>query len=116
MNPETFVSRIRSAVVDQNLATYRELFESTSPDAANDPYWKRALTLYKALSEPQRTVLLEIMRQASVDSVSNIFGILDGSSTLDGAQENFVLTSNADNRKINGQLQDLFLGADENGR
>jgi putative transposase len=115
MNPETFVARVRSTIVDQNVAAYKELFQSTAPETAKDSHWRRALTLYTALSEPERAVLFEIMRQTTIDSVSNVLGILDGTSMIGESQEAFVLTT-SDNQKINGNLQDLFLEAEENYR
>jgi hypothetical protein len=116
MTPETFVSEIRSAVVQQNAAIYKDLFESTTPEAAHDPYWKRALTLHRSLSEADRTVLFEIMRQVTVDTVSNLFAILDGVSALAGLPENFVLTSQSDHRKLNGSLKDMFLEEEQGTR
>jgi hypothetical protein len=116
MTPENFVSQVRSAVVQQNVTIYRELFESTTPESVSDAYWKRALTLHRSLSDGDRAVLFEIMRQVTVDTVSNLFGVLDGASALECPREEFVLTSRPDNRKINGNLQDLFLEAEERER
>ena len=116
MTPEHFVSQVRSVVVQQNAAIYKDLFESTTPESASDAYWKRALTLHGSLSDADRAVLFEIMRQVTVDTVSNFFGILDGASALEGPREDFVLTSQPDNRKLNGNLQDLFLEAEERER
>jgi hypothetical protein len=112
MTSEDFVAQIRSAVVEQNVASYKQVFESTPPERASDPYWKRALTLYRSLDEPSRLVLLEIMRQAAVDTVSNLFGILDGSNAVD-PREDYVLATATNPQKINGDLQDLFLEAEE---
>lgn len=116
MTPEKFVSQVRSTVVDQNVAIYKELFESTAPEAASDLYWKRALTLYRSLGEADRLVLFEIMRQAAVDAVSNIFAILDGVSAIEGLPESFSLMAVSDHQKINGNLQDLFLESDAGNR
>ena len=116
MTPEDFVSKVRAAVVQEIATTYRDLFESSAPEGASDAYWKRALTLHRSLSEADRAVLFEIMQQVSVDTVSNLFGILDGASVLEGPREDFVLMSQADNRKLNGNLQDLFLEAEERER
>jgi hypothetical protein len=116
MTPENFVSKVRSAVVQQNAAIYKDLFESTTPENASDAYWKRALTLHRSLSDADRAILFEIMRQVTVDTVSNLFGVLDGASALEGPREDFVLTSQPDNRKLNGSLQDLFLEAEERDR
>jgi hypothetical protein len=116
MTPENFISQVRSVVVQQNASIYKDLFESTTPEGASDAYWKRALTLHRSLSDAERAVLFEIMRQVSVDTVSNLFGIIDGASALEGPREDFVLTSQPDNRKLNGNLQDLFLEAEERER
>ncbi|MDX2080386.1 MAG: hypothetical protein SFU53_06335 [Terrimicrobiaceae bacterium] len=116
MTPENFVTQLRKAVVDENIAIYRDLFESTAPDAASDPYWKRALSFYDSLDEAGRRVLFEIMRQTSVDTVSNLLAVLDGVSALDSAREDFVLRTSSDPQQINGSLQDLFLEADERNR
>ena len=112
MTPESFVSQVRSAVVQHNVTIYKDLFESTTPESASDTYWKRALTLHRSLSDGDRAVLFEIMRQVTVDTVSNLFGLLDGASALEGPREVFVLTSQPDDRKLNGNLQDLFLEAE----
>ena len=116
MNPHSFISRVRSAVVDQNSAADRDLLESTTVEAATDPYWKRLLTLYHALSSEQKSVFVEVMRQVRIDTVSEILGILDGSCALEGSREDFVLTTTSDSQKLNGDLQDLFLEADERDR
>jgi hypothetical protein len=116
MTPESFVSHVRSAIVEQSAATYRHMFESFTPETAPDPLWKRALALHRSLSEPERSVLVELMRQASVDTVSNLFGVLDGSTSLADSREEFVLLSKPDNQLLSGNLQDLFLEADERER
>ena len=116
MKPEDFATQLRDAVVQQNATIYKDLFASTPIDSASDPYWKRALALHAALTPEQRAVLFEIMRQTMVDTVSNVFAILDGVSSLDGSRESFVLNSKTDPQKINGNLQDLFLEIEERER
>ncbi len=113
MTPEQFVSGMRSAIVEANAVIYMNLLESMTVRTAKDSYWKRVLALYASLSEADRVVLFEIMRQSTVDALSNVFGILDGSSSLGNKQENFTLTSEDDNQKLNGSLQDIFLAMEE---
>ena len=115
MTPQNFITQVHSVVVQQNLSIYKDLFESTTPDSANDPYWNRALALHHSLNDADRIVLYEIMRQVTVDTVSNLFGILDGVSALGGPHEDFMLTSQPDKQKLNGNLQDLFLETEEKG-
>lgn len=113
MTPEDFVNKIRGAVIDSNSDADKIMLESTSIDFATDPYWKRLLGLYGSLNAEQRAIILETMRQVRVDTVSEIFGILDGSSALEGPREDFVLTTIQDDQELNGDLQALFLELEE---
>ena len=57
------------------------------------------------LTPAQRKVLFKIIRQIQVDTISNVLGIIDGTSG--DLQE--TLTLNADDKEISGDLPDLFL-------
>lgn len=111
MTPEQLVSELRSSVVDENVALYRGLFAGTEPRKARDPYWRRALALFGGLSDEQREVFFEVVRQVAVDTTSNVLGVLDGVSYLEGAEGGFELTCGA--QKLNGDLQSLFLAENE---
>ena len=113
MTPEHLVAQIRSAVIVRGVDTYKNLFNSTLPIDATDPYWRRALQLYASLGTAQRLVLFEIIRQVSSDTASRMLAILDGVSALEGMRTHFILTSESDAEKLNGDLQDLFLEAEE---
>ncbi|MBI3204444.1 MAG: transposase [Myxococcales bacterium] len=115
MTPEAFVAALRAAVIEENVDTYRELLASTSPETATDAYWRRALAFYRVLDEDQRAVLLDIMRQVAIDTVSNVLGILDGVSGGAATREDFVLVSASDECRLNGSLQDLFLEVTQAG-
>lgn len=110
MRTRQFVEKIRESVIDSNNQTYRKLFQNTLLDQVKDPYWVKALSLFNSLNIEQREVLFSIIRQVEVDTVSNIFGILDGTSTLyDNQEEEFVLSTDSGAIKISGDLQDIFL-------
>ena len=113
MTQSDFITRIRSDIIDQNLAIYRDLFASTDPVSASDPYWKRALSLFATLNNDQRTVLFQIIRQVMVDTTSNLLGVLDGVNWLQGQTEGFRLTTDGGKDKLNEGLQDLLLGMEE---
>lgn len=113
MNAESFAKQIRKSIIEDNLAIYRDLFASTSPDGASDPYWKRSLALYGNLTEEEKAVLFEIIRQVMSDTVSNFMGVLDGVSTLEGADDELVLSTREGGEEISGNLQDLFLELEE---
>jgi len=114
MTPQDFVRQIRSSVVEENLFLYKDIFTSTDPQTATDPHWKPALTLYGKLDSEDKNVMFDIVRQVMVDTISNVFAVLDGVSQLDGQVCEFSLTSNSGSQRINGELQDRFLELEEN--
>lgn len=109
MTPKRFVDEVLKTVIDGGVVTYKEALTETGP--VTDPYWRRLLTLYRGLPARQRKVVLEIMRQVQVDTVSELFGIFDGTSPLAGRSENFELLHKKGKSRVrlNGDLQDLFL-------
>jgi hypothetical protein len=108
MKPEAFVSGVQSAI-DENVGTYARLFVST--ETATDEYWIAARRLFDSLSSADRQVVLSIMRQVAIDTVSTMFGLFDGTSAIQGQFEKFDLTHKG--TKLNGDLQDLFIEAVE---
>mgnify|MGYP003324628399 CR=1 FL=1 len=114
MKAEDFVRLIRNSVIDENHAIYKDLFDSTDRGAVSDEYWVRALSLYDQLDEKSQAVVFEIIRQVMSDTVSNLFGVLDGVNWPDGQAEGYNLqTESGKGGKINGDLQDLFLEMEE---
>jgi hypothetical protein len=109
MDTQTFVDAVIHSIVDENLAIYAKLFNST--EAATDEYWISAKRFFDSLSSADRQVLLRIMRQVAIDTVSTMFGILDGTSSLMGRFESFELKHNG--TRLTGELQDAFIVAIE---
>lgn len=112
MTSEHFAAGLMQSVVDDNVSTYRELFANTLPDDASDPYWKRSLALYHTLTPDQQSVFFEVIRQVSVDTTSNVLGVIDGVNFIAGGDEEFTLIYGRD-QKISGDLQSLFLVEEE---
>ena len=96
-------------MIIENNETYRSLFNETKLNEVTDEYLRNALHLYSSLSYENKEVLLNIIKQITVDTVSNMFGIIDGSSSLDGKFEDFTLLYNNNGQKLNGDLQDILL-------
>ena len=107
MIPELFVKAILDDVLDSNVRFYRKTLEK--PDGATDPYWLAISEFYARSTPADRELLVRMMQQAVIDTISNLFGVLDGSSTLEGFGEDFVLRYGKRPGKLNGDLQDLFL-------
>lgn len=113
MKPEEFVKKIRQSVLDENIAIYKDLFETTEVDQASDPYWKEALDLFEKLGDKEKETLFKIMRQVSVDTISNMFALLDGVICLEEQDGEFSLTIENKQEQLNGDLQDIFLEIEE---
>ena len=108
---EEFVSRIYKTVIEDGENIYKELYENTEVTKRTVDYWKKALELYRSFDDDQKNVFMDIIRHTMIDTVSGVFGILDGSSTLSGGNLEFEI-------KINGistenELQDTFLAVVE---
>jgi len=102
-----FIKSIYKTVVEENKELYQDLFDNTTIDKRTDEYWKQSLNLYKNLSKENKEVLINIIEQTMIDTISNIFGIIDGSSTLNGCNIKTKLLLNG--KDTDGELQDTFL-------
>jgi hypothetical protein len=113
MTIEDFASAVSRAIVDENTIIYRRLFEQTLKESVKDPYWIEAGTFYAGLSIQQRETLFKIVRQVVVDTTSNVLGILDGTSHVDGSPR---VDLSIDGHLVAGDLQDMFLAVQERSR
>jgi hypothetical protein len=105
---EVFVKSIYKTIVEENKELYKNLFNNTKIDKATDDYWKQSLSLYSNLSKENKDILINIIEQTMIDTISNVLGIIDGTSTLNGCDIEPKLLLN--NNDTDGELQDLFLG------
>jgi hypothetical protein len=111
MEPIKFVTDIRSRVVQNDNIRYENLLESEKE--INDSQWKEIVSIYRRLSKDEKNKFIDFLRLIQVNTVSHVFGILDGSTYLNEERETFQLISNSDQAVINGDLQDLFLEMEE---
>ncbi|TMU86587.1 transposase [Bacillus sp. BHET2] len=104
---EEFVKSLYKTVIDENIELYKELFETTNPTGLTDEYFEEALGLYQSLNKEHKEVFFKVIEQTMIDTVSNILGVIDGSSTLlESALEPRLLL---DSKDTEGELQDCFL-------
>ena len=107
MNTEEFTSLVYAQAIERGTEDWVEAIEATDLATATSPSWLRAHGLYSHLSKDDRAALIEILQQTSVDCISEIFGILDGTTLLVGAAKPMQLMF--DGKAISGNLQDYFL-------
>ncbi|WP_146553498.1 transposase [Rummeliibacillus sp. SL167] len=104
---EIFVKSLYESVVKENLQLYKNLYETTIVTPKTDSYWKEAIGFYNSLSDENKDILMTVIEQTMIDTISNMLGIIDGSSTLKGCSlEPKLLLDSIDTE---GELQDSFL-------
>ena len=102
-----FVKSLYESIVKENIDLYKNLYETTSIGHKTTEYWKQAISFYECLSEENKVILMKLIEQTIIDTISNMLGVIDGSSTLkDCSLEPKLLL---DNNDTDGELQDCFL-------
>ncbi|MRX72852.1 transposase [Bacillus lacus] len=104
---EIFIKSLYESIVKENLELYRELYETTKIGPKTDEYWKAAIGLCNSLTAENKDILIRIIEQTMIDTISNMLGIIDGSSTLKDCSLEPRLLLNS--KYTEGELQDLFL-------
>jgi len=82
------------------------LFERSNSETTID-YWKNARSLYCELDESQSEILVSIIKQVIIDTVANLFGVIDGVCGIDDEEWNFILSING--HSTDDELSDCFL-------
>ncbi|MGM0865442.1 MAG: transposase [Bacillota bacterium] len=104
---EEFVKSLYKSIIEENIELYKVLFETTNPTRVTDDYFGEALGFYESLDKEHKEVFFKLIEQTMIDTVSNILGMIDGSSTLiDCAIEPKL---HLDSKDTEGVLQDCFL-------
>lgn len=68
---------------------------------------EKAITFYNGLTEESKDTLTKMIEQTMIDTISNMLGVIDGSSTLEYCSiEPKSLLNSIDTE---GELQDSFL-------
>ncbi len=112
MEAEEFIESLRRTVLKGNLDEYSRIL-SAEIDHVTDQTWKPIILKYQELSDLEKKDFISFIRMIEVNTISHVLGIIDGSSYLDENNEEFQLICSSDGKIISGDLQDYFLGAEE---
>ncbi|HHY71949.1 MAG TPA: transposase [Bacillus bacterium] len=104
---EIFVKSLYESIIKENIQLYKNLFETTNVTSKTDDYWKQAISFYDSLTDENKDTLIRIIEQTMIDTISNMLGVIDGSSTLIDCP--LVPKLLLDSNDTEGELQDLFL-------
>jgi len=113
MTPQDFVECIRREILEANLELYCQTLErSLSEPKISDELWRGTGDLYRSLDTDHRRQMIGTIRQVMVATLSNVLGVLDGSSLLERHRDYFHLTYGTAPTELNGELQDPFLSTE----
>jgi hypothetical protein len=110
MNSFDFIRSLRYIILDHEASSYQDSLDTDDLEIT-DPVWKGISPIYKSMSYEQKTAFLKFIRLVRVNTLSEVLGILDGSSYL--SDERVTFTLKAGDEVINGDLQDIFLASEE---
>ena len=105
---EKFVEKIYKTIVEDGIGEYKNLLDNTTLKNATDKYWINALELYEKLSAEEKEKMLKFAELIMIYTISSVFCILDGSSTL--SEETFEFDVMINGISTENELQDTFLG------
>jgi hypothetical protein len=108
MNDKEFINILRRYIIDENLAYYISIMKSDEHIGGGlDDF----TLLYRSLPLEMREVFIRTVKRVEIDTISNILGILDGSSPIADYRGEFSLHYD-EGQNITGDLQDFFLSDD----
>lgn len=104
---EQFVKAVYATVVQDALSDYKDMYEEEVSISDTELY-SQAIHMYQQMDPEQQKLMMHIIEVVMVDTVSHIFGVIDGSSPLnDSDMEATLLLDDVDSE---GELQDSFIG------
>ncbi|SFB38103.1 transposase [Clostridium frigidicarnis] len=103
---EIFIKSLYKTIV-QDKELYRNQLDNSNIDKVTEEYLKQVLELYNDASQDKKDALVDFIELIMIDTISNMLGIIDGSSTLSGCDAESKLY--LDGIDTDNELQDLFL-------
>ena len=104
---EKFIEKLYKTIIKDGIDEYKDLLGNTNLEDAKDKYWEKSLDLYKSLTADNREKMLKFAELVMIDAISNIFGVLDGSTSL--PEESFECKVSINGNSTENELQDTFL-------
>lgn len=112
MNDIEFIDKLKKFVIHDNNEFYKKVLDETPISKIRDPFWIEAKKLYEKSNENEKKVILDIFNTVIIDTLSNMLGIIDGTSIISNNNE-FLFLDSKSKKELNGRLQDLLLGSIE---
>ncbi|KAB2865044.1 MAG: transposase, partial [Exiguobacterium chiriqhucha] len=78
---EQFVKDVYVTVVQDALSDYKDMYEEEVSISDTDLY-SQAIHMYQQMNSEQQKLMMHLIEVVMVDTVSHVFGVIDGSSPL----------------------------------
>nr|WP_106781349.1 hypothetical protein [Lysinibacillus timonensis] len=112
LNPVDLVLDIKSDIYLEHVSSCEETLNNTST-SDNTDMLSEGVRFYQSLNENQKNLFFYLIKNSISDTISNVFGWLDGVYYLENQTENLELKFEKSGNKINGFLQDIWLALEE---
>jgi len=111
LNPVDLILDIKKDVYLEQISS----FESTLniPSSDNVDMLSESVRFYQSLNDYQKSMLFYLIESSVSNTISNVFGWLDGVYYLEKQTENLELKFEKSENKLNGCLQDIWLAIEE---
>ena len=106
MDSEKLADAFKNEIINENLKIYKGFFTEYSISEIKDPYFIEAINFFNTLPDEHKRIFFSILQQVMIDSISNVLGVIDGSSSLSEHDGDFSLLYEG---KPLEYLQDNFL-------
>lgn len=109
MTPEIFTAAVRGEIIEGNVELYRQLYLATPAEVEKDAHWSKAIALFQSLTAEQQETFFAVLRQTSLETVFNVFAVLDGAAAVGGQQGTVALVQRDSGSNLSGRLVELLL-------
>lgn len=111
LNPVDLVLDIKKEIYLEHISS----FEGTlnTPPSDNMDMLSEGVPFYQSLNEYQKSLFFYLIKNSISDTISNVFGWLDGVYYLEKQTKNLELKFEKSTNNLNGWLQDIWLAIEE---
>jgi hypothetical protein len=99
-----FVSSLRASAVDGYLSSYARALTNGVAERNADSF----VQLFASVTGEQKEAILRAVRQVAIDAISQVLGVIDGTSSIPGVPNGMELKLPSGER-LDGDLQSEFL-------
>lgn len=111
INPVDLVLEIKKDIYLEHIFSCEGTLNTPLSD--NTDMLSEGVRFYQSLNESQKNLLFYLIKNSISDTISNVFGWLDGVYYLENQTESLELKFEKSANKLNGSLQDIWLAIEE---